>query len=166
VHVGGTAEEIARSEAAANAGTLSDAPFVLLAQQSHVDDSRAPASRHTGWAYCHVPHGADADMTDRIERQIERFAPGFRDIILARHVMYPRAVEAHNANMIGADIGGGHEYAPTVPHAADALESLYHFRPTPVPSLQFDTSGRRRSRHVWLLGSEHGASSRLQSGRS
>jgi phytoene dehydrogenase-like protein len=107
VHLGGTAGEIARSEAAANAGTLADAPFVLVAQQSHMDDSRAPTSCHTGWAYCHVPHGADVDMTDRIERQIERFAPGFRDIVLARHVMSPGAVEAHNPNMIGGDIGGG-----------------------------------------------------------
>jgi phytoene dehydrogenase-like protein len=107
VHVGGSADEIARSEAAANAGIISDAPFVLVAQQSHMDPTRAPESRHTGWAYCHVPHGSEVDMTERIERQIERFAPGFRDLVLARHVMSPRALEAHNANMIGGDIGGG-----------------------------------------------------------
>jgi phytoene dehydrogenase-like protein len=107
VHLGGTAEEIARSEAAANAGATAEAPFVLVAQQSHMDDSRAPKPRHTGWAYCHVPHGSDIDMTDRIERQLERFAPGFRDIVLARHVIAPRALEAHNPNMIGGDIGGG-----------------------------------------------------------
>ena len=107
VHVGGTYEDIARSEADANAGRISETPFVLVAQQSHVDATRAPAGRHTGWAYCHVPQGADVDMTDRIERQIERFAPGFRDVILARHVMPPAAIEAHNPNMIGGDIGGG-----------------------------------------------------------
>jgi phytoene dehydrogenase-like protein len=107
VHVGGSAEEIAASEEAASAGRIADAPFVLVAQQSHLDDSRAPAGRHTGWAYCHVPHGADVDMTDRIERQIERFAPGFRELILARHVTTPRMLEAHNPNMIGGDIGGG-----------------------------------------------------------
>ncbi len=107
VHVGGTAEEIARSEAAVNAGVAPDAPFVLVAQQSHMDASRAPKDAHTGWAYCHVPHGSDTDMTERIERQIERFAPGFRDVIRARHVISPRALQAHNANMIGGDIGGG-----------------------------------------------------------
>jgi phytoene dehydrogenase-like protein len=107
VHVGGTAEEIARSEAAANAGVVSEAPFVLVAQQSHMDETRAPRGRHTGWAYCHVPHGADVDMTEHIERQIERFAPGFRDVIVARHVFTPRTLHAHNPNMIGGDIGGG-----------------------------------------------------------
>jgi phytoene dehydrogenase-like protein len=80
---------------------------VLVAQQSLFDASRAPAPRHTGWAYCHVPHGAQVDMTDRIERQIERFAPGFRDTILARHVMSPSALEAHNPNLVGGDVGGG-----------------------------------------------------------
>ena len=107
VHLGGTEEEIARSEAAVNAGGVADAPFVLVAQQSHMDDSRAPRGRHTGWAYCHVPHASDIDMTERIERQIERFAPGFRDLVLARHVLTPRTLHTHNANMIGGDIGGG-----------------------------------------------------------
>jgi phytoene dehydrogenase-like protein len=107
VHVGGTYEEIARSESDANAGRISDAPFVLIAQQSHFDNTRAPAGMHTGWAYCHVPHGAEVDMTDRIERQIERFAPGFRDVVVARHIMPPRALEEHNPNLIGGDIGGG-----------------------------------------------------------
>jgi phytoene dehydrogenase-like protein len=78
-----------------------------VAQQSHVDPTRAPAGRHTGWAYCHVPNGATADMTDRVERQIERFAPGFRDTILARFVMPPGALESHNPNLVGGDIAGG-----------------------------------------------------------
>lgn len=107
VHVGGTYEEIARSEADANAGRISRTPFVLVAQQSHVDDSRAPAGMHTGWAYCHVPNGCDVDMTDAIERQIERFAPGFRDTIVARHSLSPSALERHNSNLVGGDIGGG-----------------------------------------------------------
>jgi phytoene dehydrogenase-like protein len=107
VHLGGTAEEVAASEDAASHGRIAEAPFVLVAQQSHMDPSRAPAGRHTGWAYCHVPHGSTVDMTERIERQIERFAPGFRDTVLARHVTTPQTLEAHNANMIGGDIGGG-----------------------------------------------------------
>jgi phytoene dehydrogenase-like protein len=107
VHVGGTADEIARSEAAVNAGAAPDAPFVLIAQQSQMDHSRAPRPRHTGWAYCHVPHASGVDMTERVEAQIERFAPGFRDVILARHVITPAALQAHNPNMIGGDIGGG-----------------------------------------------------------
>jgi phytoene dehydrogenase-like protein len=107
VHVGGTYEEISRSEADAAAGRTSDRPFVLVAQQSNFDRTRAPAGYHTGWAYCHVPHGSTVDMTDGLERQIERFAPGFRDTILARRVRPPAAIESHNPNMIGGDIGGG-----------------------------------------------------------
>ncbi|MGE3178645.1 MAG: phytoene desaturase family protein, partial [Vicinamibacterales bacterium] len=107
VHLGGTLEEIARGEADVAGGRIPEAPFVLVAQQSRVDPSRAPEGRHTGWAYCHVPNGSEVEMTGRIERQIERFAPGFRDTVLARHVMNTAAVEAHNPNMIGGDIGGG-----------------------------------------------------------
>lgn len=107
VHLGGTAEEIAAAEASANAGTIAERPFVLIAQQSHMDRSRAPEGKHTGWAYCHVPHGSTADAAAAIERQIERFAPGFRDVVLARHVMAPRDVQRHNQNMVGGDIGGG-----------------------------------------------------------
>jgi phytoene dehydrogenase-like protein len=107
VHVGGSAEEVVRSEAAVAAGRVDDAPFVLVAQQSVVDPSRAPDGRHTGWAYCHVPAGYDVDVSERVERQIERFAPGFRDTILARHVTSPAGFEAHNPNLIGGDIAGG-----------------------------------------------------------
>jgi phytoene dehydrogenase-like protein len=107
VHVGGTLEEIARSEADASATRISNAPFVLVAQQSVFDGTRAPAGLQTGWAYCHVPNGSQVDMTERIEHQIERFAPGFREVILARHVMTPSALEAHNPNLVGGDIGGG-----------------------------------------------------------
>jgi phytoene dehydrogenase-like protein len=107
VHVGGTLDEIAASERAAWNGESCQRPFVLLAQPSLFDGSRAPAGKHTGWAYCHVPNGSSEDMTEAIEAQVERFAPGFRASILARHVMSPAALEAHNANLIGGDIGGG-----------------------------------------------------------
>jgi phytoene dehydrogenase-like protein len=107
VHVGGPFEDVAASEDAVVNGRIAERPFVLVAQQSLFDPTRAPAGQHTGWAYCHVPHASTVDMTERIERQIERFAPGFRDLILARRTMSPADVEAHNANMIGGDVGGG-----------------------------------------------------------
>jgi phytoene dehydrogenase-like protein len=107
IHAGGTLAEIAESERAAWQGRSLERPFVLLAQPSLFDGSRAPEGKHTAWAYCHVPHGSTCDMTGRIEAQIERFAPGFRDRVLARSVMGPAAMEAHNANYIGGDINGG-----------------------------------------------------------
>ncbi|HET7434065.1 MAG TPA: NAD(P)/FAD-dependent oxidoreductase [Thermoanaerobaculia bacterium] len=107
VHVGGTIEEIALHEREIWQGRNSEKPFVLVAQQSMFDSTRAPAGKHTGWAYCHVPHGSTEDMTERIEAQIERFAPGFRDLILARHTMNSADFQAHNPNMIGGDIAGG-----------------------------------------------------------
>ena len=107
VHVGGTIEEIARHESEVWRGRTTDRPFTLVAQQSAFDPSRAPVGKHTGWAYCHVPHGSTADMTDAIERQVERFAPGFRDRILQRHTMNTAQFEAYDANVIGGDIGGG-----------------------------------------------------------
>ena len=107
VHVGGTLEEIARHESAVFHGRLTDRPFVLVAQQSMFDPTRAPAGKHTGWVYCHVPNGSDADMTEPIERQIERFAPGFRRLVLARRTISPAQYEAHDANFVGGDIAGG-----------------------------------------------------------
>ena len=107
VHVGGTIDEIAASEHAVSSGRIPEAPFVLTAQQSLFDETRAPAGRHTFWAYCHVPNGSSVDMTTRIEAQIERFAPGFRDVILSRHVAGPAEMEARNPNLIGGDINGG-----------------------------------------------------------
>ncbi|MGH9138498.1 MAG: phytoene desaturase family protein [Acidimicrobiales bacterium] len=107
VHVGGTFDEVAAAEAAVCRGEHTDKPFVLVAQQSLFDPSRAPAGRHTLWAYCHVPNGSTVDMTEAIERQIERFAPGFRDTIVARHRAAPADVEAGNANYVGGDISGG-----------------------------------------------------------
>jgi phytoene dehydrogenase-like protein len=107
VHIGNTLEEIAASEASTAKGVQADRPFVLLAQQSIFDRSRAPQGRHTGWAYCHVPNGSTEDMTEKIERQVERFAPGFRDRILARHVFNTAQLEEYNPNYIGGDINGG-----------------------------------------------------------
>jgi phytoene dehydrogenase-like protein len=107
VHLGGTFDEIERSERDAWKGRIADRPFVLLAQPTVFDPSRAPAGRHIAWTYCHVPHGSDADMLSRLEGQIERFAPGFRDRVLARAVTRPADVERHNANLVGGDIGAG-----------------------------------------------------------
>ena len=107
VHLGGNMAEIAESEAAVWRGHISERPFTLLAQPSLFDPSRAPAGKHTAWAYCHVPSGSTDDMTDRIEDQVERFAPGFRDLILARSVRTPRNLEAYNPNLVGGDISGG-----------------------------------------------------------
>ena len=107
LHLGGTLDEIAQSERQVWMDTPSEKPFVLLSQPSLFDSSRAPNRQHTAWAYCHVPNGCTMDMTDRIEAQVERFAPGFREHILARHVMFPADLENHNPNCIGGDIVGG-----------------------------------------------------------
>jgi phytoene dehydrogenase-like protein len=107
VHLGGTLDEIAGSEADVAAGRHPERPYVLFVQYAPWDTSRAPEGKTTAWAYCHVPPGSDVDMTGRIEAQVERFAPGFRDRILARSVHGPAAMEAHDANYIGGDINGG-----------------------------------------------------------
>ena len=107
VHVGGTFDEVAQAEADVRNGRHAERPFVLVAQPSVVDPTRAPAGRHTLWAYCHVPNGSDVDMHERMEAQIERFAPGFRDRILARTVRTAAAAEATNPNLLGGDINGG-----------------------------------------------------------
>ncbi len=124
VHIGGTLAEIAAAEAVVWKGQPSKKPFVLVAQQSLFDSTRAPEGKQTLWTYCHVPPGSTFDMTERIEAQIERFAPGFRDRILARHVFNPLELEQYNANYIGGDINGG-------------VQDLWQFftRPTirPVP---------------------------------
>jgi phytoene dehydrogenase-like protein len=107
VHLGGTLEEIAYGEGQTAEGNHPEKPFVLLAQHSLFDPTRAPAGKHTAWAYCHVPNGSVLDRTEIIENQVERFAPGFRERILARHVMDTRQMETYNANYIGGDINGG-----------------------------------------------------------
>ena len=124
LHLGGTLEELIVSEAAPHRGEHAEKPFVLAAQPSLFDPSRAPAGKHTLWGYCHVPFGSSVDMSERIERQIERFAPGFRDCILERRVMRASQLEQYNANLHGGDIVGG----------ANTLRQLF-FRPVvrPVP---------------------------------
>lgn len=107
VHVGGTLEEIAEAERLPWEGKCAERPFALVTQPSLFDPTRTPEGKHTAWAYCHVPNGSREDMTSRLEAQIERFAPGFRDLILARSSHGPADLEFHNANMIGGDIGGG-----------------------------------------------------------
>jgi phytoene dehydrogenase-like protein len=100
-------EEIAAGEESVARGRCPERPMVLLAQQSLFDASRAPAGKHSAWAYCHLPRGSKVDMTERIESQVERFAPGFRDCILSRHMMNPSEFENYNPNYIGGDISGG-----------------------------------------------------------
>ena len=107
IHLGGSLEEIAASEAAAWNGEHARRPFVLIVQPSLFDDSRAPIGKHTLWGYCHVPNGSASDMTENIETQIERFAPGFRDCVLARTIAPPAELERRNANLVGGDINGG-----------------------------------------------------------
>lgn len=107
VHLGNTFEEIALSEKLTWQNQHSESPYVLLAQQSIFDPTRAPEGKHTAWAYCHVPNGSTKDMTAIIEQQVERFAPGFKDVILAKHTMNTAEVESYNPNYIGGDINGG-----------------------------------------------------------
>jgi phytoene dehydrogenase-like protein len=131
VHLGGSAVEIAASEEAMRHGRHSERPFVVLAQPSLFDPTRAPAERHTAWAYCHVPNGSAFDMLEALEAQIERFAPGFRTCILARRVFSPAALEKMDANLIGGDISGGsmdiHQFLfrPTWRHYATSAEDIY-----------------------------------------
>ena len=131
VHLGGSFEEIAASEKVVRMGYVADRPFVLLAQPSLFDSSRAPAGKHTAWAYCHVPNGSKVNMLDKMEDQIERFAPGFRELILARRVFSPADLESMDANLVGGDIGGGivdirqFLFRPTWRHYATSARDVY-----------------------------------------
>ena len=153
VHVGGTFEEIARSETDVNAGRHPDRPYCLVTQPCVVDPGRAPEGRHTLWAYCHVPNGSPVDMTERIEAQIERFAPGFRDLILDRSTFTAVAAEEHNPSYVGGDINAG---AATL--AADGLPADRALEPLPyghegrLPLLGRDAARGWRARHVRARG--------------
>ena len=131
MHLGGSFEEIAASEKAVRNGQHADHPFVLLAQPSLFDSSRAPGGKHTAWAYCHVPNGSKVDMLEKLENQVERFAPGFRDCILARRVFSPADLESIDANLVGGDIGGGvmdirqFLFRPTSRHYATSAPEIY-----------------------------------------
>jgi phytoene dehydrogenase-like protein len=158
VHLGGTMAEIAASEAAVARGTHPERPYVLLAQQSLFDATRAPAGRHTVWAYCHVPAGSTVDMTGRIEAQIERFAPGFRDRILARHTTSPADYARYNRNYVGGDISGG---------AHDGLQLFARpaLRPvpyaTPAPDLFICSASTPPGGGVHGMGGFHAAGAAL-----
>jgi len=131
VHLGGSFEEIAASEKAVRNGQHADRPFVLLAQPSLFDATRAPAGKHTVWAYCHVPHGSKVDMLPKLESQIERFAPGFRECVLARRIFSPADLECMDANLVGGDISGGIMdarqilFRPTRRHYATSAREIY-----------------------------------------
>lgn len=123
VHVGGTFDEVAAAERTVTRGGHPERPFLLLAQHSLFDDTRAPKGKHTAWTYCHVPNGSTVDMTSRIEQQIERFAPGFRETVLERHVTTPAGLQQQNPNLVGGDVNGG---------SAHLLQLLA--RPLPLPN--------------------------------
>jgi phytoene dehydrogenase-like protein len=159
VHLGGRADEVAASERTVANGGHPERPYVLFVQATVADPTRAPDGKHTGWAYCHVPNGSSVDMTSAIEGQLERFAPGFRDRVLARHVMGPAALEAHNANEVGGDISGG---------AADLRQFVR--RPvlsldpwsTPVPGLFLCSASTPPGGGVHGMGGWHAARSALR----
>ncbi len=160
VHLGGTLEEIAGAERAVAAGHLPDRPFVIVAQQSVVDPTRAPSGQHTLWAYCHVPAGCTEDMTTRIEAQLERFAPGFREVVRTRAVAGPVEMAAANANYVGGDIAGG---------SASGLQMV--FRPgialdpyaTGDPSLFLCSASTPPGAGVHGMSGHHAARSALRS---
>jgi phytoene dehydrogenase-like protein len=159
VHLGGTIEEIAFAERAVWNGEHPQHPFVLFVQQSLFDPSRAPAGKHTAWAYCHVPHGSTLDMTRQVEGQIERFAPGFRDLVLARHTHNTQQMQAYNPNYVGGDIIGG----------VQDLRQLY-FRPvaslnpyaTPLQGVYLSSSSTPPGGGVHAMSGYHAAQAVLR----
>jgi len=137
VHLGGTLDQLTEAMAAPERGKVADEPFLILAQPSLFDETRAPGSAHTAWAYCHVPNGWQGDLTELVEGRVERYAPGFRDTVLARAGAGPRELERRNANLVGGDIGGG---------AATLWQTIFRPVPrwdpyaTPVPGLYLCSS--------------------------
>jgi phytoene dehydrogenase-like protein len=131
VHLGGSFEEIATSEAAVRKGKHSEHPFVLLSQPTLFDSTRAPAGKHIAWAYCHVPNGSNISMLEKLETQIERFAPGFRECVLARRIFSPSELETLDANLVGGDVQGGvldlrhFLFRPTRHHYATSNPTIY-----------------------------------------
>jgi phytoene dehydrogenase-like protein len=159
VHLGGSFTEIAAAEHIVARGGHPDRPFVLFVQAAVADPTRAPHGQHTGRAYCHVPNGSTVDMTDAIERQVQRFAPDFRDRILARHVMSPAQVEEHNANNVGGDIGGGTADLRQI--LARPVAAIQPWR-TPVPGLYLCSSSTPPGGGVHGMGGWHAARLALQ----
>ncbi|MFW6078947.1 MAG: phytoene desaturase family protein, partial [Gemmatimonadota bacterium] len=161
VHVGGGVEEIVAAESAAWRGAVAERPFVILAQPSLVDPTRAPAGRHTVWAYCHVPHGSMVDMTGRIEAQIERFAPGFRDRILARSARGPRELEAYDGNLIGGEVNGGVQDLPQLFARPTSLVNPYR---TPLPGVYLCSASTPPGGGVHGMCGYHAARAALRTG--
>lgn len=159
VHIGGTLTEIAMAEAEVASGRHPERPYVLVAQQSLFDPTRAPAGQHTVWAYCHVPAGSRVDMTDRIEAQIERFAPGFRERILARHTMSPADYAGYNRNYVRGDISGG-------AHDGIQLFARPALRPvpyaTPAPDVFICSASTPPGGGVHGMGGYHAAGAALR----
>ncbi len=154
VHLGGTLNEIAHGEAEVAAGRHPDRPFVLAVQPCVADPSRAPEGRHVLWAYCHVPNGSAKDMTAAIENQIERFAPGFRDLVLARAAHDTAAMERHNANLVGGDIAGG--YSGLSQFVRRPSLSLHPWR-TPLPGVYLCSASTPPGAGVHGMGGYHAA---------
>lgn len=154
VHLGGTFAEVAAAERDVALGRVPDRPFVLCVQPTVADPTRAPEGRHALWAYCHVPHGSAADMTAAIEAQIERFAPGFAERVLARHAMPPAALEAYDANLVGGDLGGGS--ADLRQFAARPVLSRRPWQ-TPVPGLFLCSASTPPGGGVHGMGGWHAA---------
>jgi phytoene dehydrogenase-like protein len=158
VHVGGTYEEIAESERAAWEGRICERPYCLVTQPSLFDAARAPEGKHTLWAYCHIPNGSTEPMAERIEAQIERFAPGFRDRILARSIMAPAQLESMNANLAGGDINGG-----AIDLAQFAMRPTRAKYRTPVPGLYLCSSSTPPGGGVHGMCGYHAAQEALKS---
>ena len=161
VHLGGTMEEIADAEEHVWRGGHPERPFVIVSQPTLSDPGRAPAGRHVAWAYCHVPNGSPEDMTERIEAQVERFAPGFRDRVLARSVMGPARLEACDGNLVGGDINGG---AATLGQLF--LRPVPRLNPyaTPVPGLYLCSSSTPPGGGVHGMCGYHAARAALAAG--
>lgn len=154
VHLGGTLGEIARGEADVAAGRHPERPYVLAVQPCAADPSRAPAGKHVLWAYCHVPNGSTVDMTTAIENQVERFAPGFRDLIIARAAHDTAAMEQHNPNLVGGDIAGG--YSGLSQFVRRPALSPHPWR-TPLPGVYLCSASTPPGAAVHGMGGYHAA---------
>jgi len=154
VHLGGTLGEIARAEGEVAAGRHPDRPYVLTVQPCAADPSRAPEGKHVLWAYCHVPNGSTRDMTAAIESQVERFAPGFRDLVLARTAHDTAAMERHNQNLVGGDIAGG--YSGLAQFVRRPVLSPHPWR-TPLPGVYLCSASTPPGAGVHGMGGYHAA---------
>jgi phytoene dehydrogenase-like protein len=160
VHIGATAAEITAAEQEVAEGKHPERPYIILTQPSLFDASRAPAGKHTAWAYCHVPNGSTFDMSARIESQLERFAPGFRDVVLARSVMNPAEIERRNANYAGGDIvGGANDLRQTL---ARPMISLHPYR-VPVDGWNLCSASTPPGGGVHGMSGYHAARAALKS---